>query len=74
MTKDEFITWVNGIQIASESFTEEIKHKRILGASRTILDSSKIEWNNLHEDIITLKINSDSQYINFGENLCIKLY
>jgi len=71
MTKDEFITWVNGIQIASESFTEEIKHKRILGANRNILYSSKIGWNNFFEDVITLKISTDSQYIKFGENLCI---
>lgn len=71
MTKDEFITWVNGIQIASESFIEEIKHKRILGANRTILDSTKVEWNNVQDDIISIKINSDSQYIKFGENLCI---
>lgn len=70
-TQDEFITWVNGAQIVSESMIDDIKQKRVLGANRNMVSSSDLGFENIQENLIVLKITTDSHYIKFGENLCI---
>lgn len=69
--KDDFITWVNGAQITSESFLNELKQKRVLGASRVYKHDEDVGFENLEEDMLIIGIDARSSYVKFGEDLCI---
>lgn len=69
--KDDFLNWMNGMQISSESFLSEIKQKRVLGANRVYVDANHIGFENLSDDILVIAVDPKSHYIRFGEDICI---
>lgn len=69
--KDDFLNWMNGMQIASESFVSEIRQKRVLGAQRVYVDEDHLGFENLSDDMLVIAVDPKSHYIRFGEDICV---
>lgn len=66
---EKFLTWVNGVQICSQSLMQQIKNARILGVDRRIVERG--EKISPASDCLMIAINVESSYIKSGEKLCI---
>lgn len=69
MSDDEFLRWVDGLQICSESMLFSVRHQRTLGAERKIL--SKTNAFSPPAGTVLLSIKRDASYIKVHEALCI---
>lgn len=67
---DEFVHWVNGLQITSRPFIQDILQRRVLGANRKIETDMEV-ITSISDNIINLSIDIHSSYIKIGEDLCI---
>lgn len=66
---DEILSWISGVQIASESMLQMLKDRRVLGAERTMTERGAYitQPNGMH--IISIK--TKSTYIKPMEKLCV---
>lgn len=69
MSDDEFLHWVDGLQICSESMLFSVRHQRTLGSERKIL--SKTNAFSPPSGTVLLSIKRDAAYIKIHEALCI---
>ncbi|MDR1375333.1 MAG: type VI secretion system baseplate subunit TssK [Holosporaceae bacterium] len=69
MSNDDMLTWINGMQIASESMLSAIRDKRVLGAERKILERGA--YITQPDGMIILAVKTKTAYIKIPEKLCI---
>lgn len=67
---DEFVHWINGLQITSRPFIQDVIQRRVLGANRRIENSMDV-ITSISDNIINISIDAHSSHIKFGEDLCI---
>lgn len=69
-TYDEFVHWINGLQITSRLFIQDVLQRRVLGANRQIENNMEV-LSSISDNIINLSIDAHSSHIKLGEELCI---
>ncbi|MBQ3564561.1 MAG: type VI secretion system baseplate subunit TssK [Alphaproteobacteria bacterium] len=69
ISSDDLLSWINSLQIASESMMPMIKDRRILGAERRIVERGQYITQPSGMQIIAVKI--PSAYVKPNENLCL---
>jgi type VI secretion system protein ImpJ len=69
LSENEILSWISGVQIASESMLHLIKDRRVLGAERSIMERGA--YITQPNGMTILAIKTKSAYIKASENLCL---
>jgi len=67
LSSDDMLTWINGLQIASESMLIAIKDKRVLGAERRIVERG--QYITQPAGMTAIAVKTQSAYIQANEKL-----
>lgn len=69
-TYNDFVNWVNGLQITSRPFIHDVTQRRVLGANRKIATNLDA-ISTISDNVINLSIDAHSTHIIPGEDICI---
>ena len=69
VSSDDILTWISGLQIASESMIASMKDKRVLGAERRVLERG--QYITQPAGMTAIAVKTSSAYIRIDEKLCL---